>query len=556
MPADFQLNELAADPELINDFIVESREHLAAVELHLLALDQDAANAESLHAIFRGFHTIKGLAGFLGLDAIQEVAHEVETLLDLARNGQISVSSEHVDVILTSKDYLQRWLAELAEMSATGKAPSASANDDLLASIRRMGQKSEEPVAPALAALSQAQDPERAPASDQHSETRSIKVDTQKLDYLVDMVGEMVIAQSLVEHDPDLSLQGKPRLSRNLAQLARITGEVQRTAMAMRMIPIRQLFRKMSRLVRDLSRKTGKQIDLELQGEDTELDRNIVEELADPLMHMVRNAVDHGIETPEERAATGKNPAARLLLKAGHQAGHILLQVTDDGRGLNPEKILRKAAERGLVDEFVQLSESEVFNLIFAPGFSTAEQVTSVSGRGVGMDVVKKQIMKLRGKIEIQSTLGQGASFFLKVPLTLAIIDGLLVGVGGESYVVPIFAVREMFRPTGDALSTVENRDEMVMVRGSLLPVVRLHRRFGIRPRSENLAESVLIVTEAQGKRFCLVVDELIGKQEVVIKSLGESLRSIRGVAGGAILGDGRVGLILDPEGLFGQAAA
>jgi two-component system, chemotaxis family, sensor kinase CheA len=245
-----------------------------------------------------------------------------------------------------------------------------------------------------------------------------------------------------------------------------------------------------------------------------------------------------------------------VTLKAGHQAGHILLQVIDDGRGLNPEKILKKGRERGLVDQNAQLSENDIFNLIFQPGFSTAEQVTSVSGRGVGMDVVKKQILKLRGKIEIQSTLGRGATFFLKVPLTLAIIDGLLVGVGEESYIVPIFAVREMFRPTEEMLSTVENRDEMVLVRGQLMPIVRLHERFGVEPRSRSISEGVLIVTECEGKCFCLVVDELMGKQEVVIKSLGEWVGHVRGVAGGAILGDGRVGLILDPEGLFGKVAA
>jgi two-component system chemotaxis sensor kinase CheA len=317
------------------------------------------------------------------------------------------------------------------------------------------------------------------------------------------------------------------------------------------MIPVGQLFQKTSRLVRDLARKAGKLVELELAGEETELDRNIVEELADPLMHMVRNSLDHGVETPEERVRAGKNPVARVTLKAGYQAGYIVIQVSDDGRGLDREKILRKARERGVIEEGARLQESEIFNLIFAPGFSTAEQITAVSGRGVGMDVVRRQIEKLRGKIEVSSIQGQGATILLKLPLTLAIIDGLMVRSGGQTYIVPIFAVREMFRPTADMLSTVENRDEMVMVRGSLLPVVRLNRRFGLQARSEDLCESLLIVTESHGKRYCLVVEELIGKQEVVIKSLTGSVRNVRGIAGGAILDDGRVGLILDPEGLF-----
>jgi two-component system chemotaxis sensor kinase CheA len=381
---------------------------------------------------------------------------------------------------------------------------------------------------------------------------RSIKVETAKLDYLVDMVGEMVISQSLVRHDPDLATGLKPRLARNLSQLARITDEVQRTAMSMRMIPVGQLFQKTSRLVRDLSRKASKQVELELFGEETELDRNIVEDLADPLMHMVRNSVDHGIETPDERTRNGKPATARVTLRAGHQAGQIVIQVSDDGRGLNQAKILRKAVEKGLVSAGTQLTEAEIFNLIFHPGFSTAEKITDVSGRGVGMDVVRKHVQKLRGRIDVLSRLGEGTTFLLKLPLTLAIIDGLVVGVGEQRYIVPIFAVREMLKPPEDSISTLQGRQEMALVRGSLLPLVRLHQRFGVKPRFENPWDSLLIVSESGGRQFCLMVDELIGKQEVVIKSLGETMANIAGVAGGAILGDGRVGLILDLEGLFG----
>jgi len=370
----------------------------------------------------------------------------------------------------------------------------------------------------------------------------------------VDMVGEMVISQSLVRHDPDLATGLKPRLARNLSQLARITDDIQRTAMSMRMIPVGQLFQKTARLVRDLSRKAGKQVELELSGEETELDRNIVEELADPLMHMVRNSVDHGIESPAERRAAGKPALAHVRLKAGHQAGHIVIEISDNGRGLPREKILRKAREKGLIEAGAELTESEIFALIFHPGFSTADKITDVSGRGVGMDVVRKQVQKLRGRIDVISKAGEGTTFLLKLPLTLAIIDGLVVGVGDQRYIVPIFAVREMLQPAEQAISTIHGRQEMALVRGSLLPVIRLHRRFHVEPRHQHPWESLLIVSESGTKLFCLMVDELIGKQEVVIKSLGEGMRNIAGVAGGAILGDGRVGLILDPEGLFGAS--
>jgi two-component system chemotaxis sensor kinase CheA len=578
------VNPLASDPELIGDFIMESREHLTAIELQLLTLDQDPSNSEAINAIFRGFHTIKGMAGFLDLDPVRDLAHEVETVLDLARNAKLTINSTIIDRILESKDYLNVWMTELEAMLRTGQTPTGPEAAGLLEAIRGLV-----PGAPAIAAeLPPAAPPalpatpglmelarevaaplaadnalETAPAegveASKSSETRSvgarsIKVETAKLDYLVDMVGEMVISQSLVRHDPDLSAGLKPRLARNLSQLARITDDIQRTAMSMRMIPVGQLFQKTSRLVRDLARKAGKLVELELAGEETELDRNIVEELADPLMHMVRNSVDHGIEVPADRVAAGKPAQAHVTLKAGHQAGHIVIQISDDGRGLAREKILRKAREKNLIEPGVELSESEIFALIFQPGFSTADKITDVSGRGVGMDVVRKQVQKLRGRIDVISKPGEGTTFLLKLPLTLAIIDGLVVGVGDQRYIVPIFAVREMLRPAEEAISTIHGRQEMAMVRGSLIPVIRLHQRFHVKPKNQHPWESLLIVTESGSKLFGLMVDELIGKQEVVIKSLGEGMRNIAGVAGGAILGDGRVGLILDPEGLFGSS--
>ena len=547
------LNVLASDPELLGDFILESREYLSAIELQLLTLEQDPANAEAIHAIFRGFHTIKGLAGFLELGAIQALAHEVETVLDLARNAQLRITPLVIDRILESKDYLAGWMSALEQMLENGTQPHMPGNDALLEAIRGLaagaGTEGLRELALGVASL-----PNQAPVSPQ-AEARLIKVETAKLDFLVDMVGEMVIAQSLVQHDPALVGESRTRLSRNLAQLARITEDVQKTAMSMRMVPVGQLFQKMTRLVRDLAKKSGKQVELAMAGEETELDRHIVEELSDPLMHMIRNSLDHGIETTAERLASGKKPVARLRLRAGHQAGHITIEVSDDGRGLDRTRILATARKNGLISAGEELSDFEVFNLIFQPGFSTALQVTDVSGRGVGMDVVRKNIQKLRGRIDIESEFGKGTTFLLKVPLTLAIIDGLVVGVGQERYVVPIYAVREMLRPTEDMISTVRGRNEMAMVRGSLLPIVRLHERFGVEPRSRNPWEALLIVSECNQKRFCILVDDLVGKQEVVIKSLGPTLQGIPGVAGGAILGDGRVGLILDLEALHGKSA-
>lgn len=548
---------LAQDPELLKDFILESREHLARIETQVLTLERDPCDGEALNAIFRGFHTIKGLAGFLELPEIQKLAHQVETVLDRARNLEIRITPAAIDVILESADQLRRWIAHI-EMRAQNQPSTPPAQvEALLARIQSLAATPVNPVkAGPVSAEARAPSPPvpaagEAPQAVRHSETLAVKVDTGKLDYLVDMAGEMVIAESLVRHDPELRGVKSQRLQRNMAQLARITAELQKTAMAMRLVPIGPLFRRMARLVRDLSRQFGKTVEMQTEGDEIELDRTIVEELADPLMHMVRNSLDHGIETPAERAEKGKRSPARLTLRAHHQAGHVVIEIADDGRGLDREKILAKALQRGLVSAESTLSDSEVHNLIFQPGFTTAERVTNVSGRGVGMDVVRRHIEKLRGRIEIHSQQGVGTSFFLKLPLTLAIIDGLVVGVGQERFIVPLFAVREMFRPSGDTLWTVQQKGEMALVRNSLLPVLRLYRRFGMQPRTEDPLQSVLIVSEVEGGRFCLLVDELIGKQEVVIKSLGEMFRNIPGVAGGAILGDGRVGLILDLEQLY-----
>ena len=557
---------LGQDPELLSDFVLESREHLAAIEAQVLTLERDPANLEALHAVFRGFHTIKGLAGFLELWEVQKLAHEVETVLDRARNSELTITPSAIDVILLAADGLRQWLAHV-EAELRGESSQRPAHDQgLLDRIQALYACPAKPAAAGeetsagLTALATAVEsggdvgieaPPQGGVQERHHEATVVKVDTDKLDFLVDMAGEMVIAESLVRHDRELTALKNPQLQRKLAQLTRITAELQKTAMSMRLVPIGPLFRKMARLVRDLSRQFGKRVELETSGDDVELDRTIVEQLSDPLMHMVRNSLDHGIESPQERQERGKPALARVTLRAHHQSGQVVVEVSDDGRGLDRDKIRAKAIERGLIPADRALSDGENYNLIFEPGFSTAEKVSNVSGRGVGMDVVRRHIEKLRGRIEIRSTPGAGSSFLLKLPLTLAIIDGLVVGVGAERYIAPMSMVREMFRPTAETLWTIQNRAEMALVRGALLPVLRLYRRFGVVPRSENPLESVLIVAEAEGQRFCVLVDQLIGKQEVVIKSLGETFNKVTGVAGGAILGDGRVGLILDLERLF-----
>jgi two-component system, chemotaxis family, sensor kinase CheA len=369
------------------------------------------------------------------------------------------------------------------------------------------------------------------------------------------MVGELVVTQSLLRPENASVAAADSPLARNLAQLARITAEVQKTTMSMRMVPVGQLFQRLSRLVRDVSRQVGKAIDLELSGEEIELDRSMVEELADPLMHMIRNSIDHGIEDPAERKGAGKSPTGRIFLQARHDAGQVQIRVSDDGRGLNRDRILAKAAQKGLVDPNAQISDADIYNLIFEPGFSTAETVSDLSGRGVGMDVVRRQIQKLRGRVDLRSTPGEGTTFLLRLPLTLAIIDGLVISLASNRYIIPVPTVKEILHPNEDMVFTVEGRAEMIKVRERMLPLVRLARWLKLDQSRPKLSDGILIVLEAQGKTFCLAVDKVLGKQEVVIKSLGELLQEVQGVAGGAILGDGRVGLILDVDAIAGRPA-
>lgn len=596
------MSDFQNDPEILADFVLESGEHLAAIEEQILLLEKDPSLIDTIHAVFRAFHTIKGIAGFIGLKGVQSVAHEVETLLDHARNLRITITPAFVDLVLDSSEYLKEEVALVRARLADASLPSVRDNTALLhtlstatanvaaglpfsvskdaaaeltntvarepaeaapapssiSNIALTSQMAPAEKSPILASAESAAIPETAKAASavrqatrSEAASTSIRVETSKLDRLMDMVGEMVIAQSMLNNIPQLTTQGNAHLAGNMSQLARITGEVQRCAMSMRMMSIGPLFQKNAKMVRDLSRRSGKQVSLELAGEATELDKTIAEELADPLLHMIRNALDHGIEPPEERIAAGKSPVASLRIAAEHQSGQIVISISDDGRGLDPQRILNKAVQNGLIEQGAQLAQEEIFQLIFAPGFSTAEKITDISGRGVGMDVVRKHVETLRGRIEIKSELGKGTTFYICLPLTLAIIEGLVIVVGVHRYIIPVFSVREMFRPTQDMLFTVQGRDEMILMRGELLPLIRLHKRFEIEPRTEDICQGLLVVCEFSGRLFCLFVDDLLGRQEVVIKSLDEAFKNIQGIAGSAILGDGRIGLILDVAGIF-----
>jgi len=380
----------------------------------------------------------------------------------------------------------------------------------------------------------------------------SIRVDTDKIDTLINMVGEVVITQSMLGLvGENFTMDKVGQLKRGLAQLERHTRDLQQSVMNIRMLPISFVFSRFPRLVHDISSKLDKKIALKLVGENTEVDKAVVELINDPLVHLIRNSLDHGIEMPVDRVAAGKAETGTIELKAYHRGGHIVIEIIDDGRGLDKDKLLAKAIEKGLIEENNLLTEKQIFELIFMPGFSTAEQLTDISGRGVGMDVVRKNIQSLGGNIEIISELGKGTTIAIHLPLTLAILDGQSVAVGDETYIVPLVSIIESINITERMLNKVAGKGETFRLRNEYLPVIRMRNIFNVHSGNPTKSkEGVLVVVEGQGEQCCLLVDELLGQQQVVIKSLEANYRRVEGVSGATILGDGSVALILDVPGL------
>ena len=581
------------DESLLRDFIVEGLEYIDAIEVNILNLEQDSENKDYINAIFRPFHSIKGVAGFLNLEQIRDLAHDLETLLGRVRDGELPVTSPLIDIILDGADALKVMIVKLKD-DLEGR-PGDPLKIDLPAlrmriksvekgtmdtgGTRKLGEiliedgvVAEKTLKEGLEAAKHSIPPRKVgealiadgkvtpkqvsqalrKQANQAADTATIRVNIRKLDDLIDMVGELVITQSMIRQNSIIKSNGDRKLLKDIAQLSGITSELQKTSTSLRMVPIKQSFQRMSRLVRDLSKDAGKLIGAVMEGEDTEIDRNMVDEIYNPLVHMIRNSVDHGIELPEERVKTGKPEKGTIRLRAYHKGGNIVIEISDDGKGLDKDRILKKAVENGVVDGSQNLSDQDIYRLIFHPGLSTAKKVTDVSGRGVGMDVVKQAVERLRGKVEIDSVYGEGTTFATIFPLTMAIIDGMIVRVGDEKYIIPITAIRQLLRPARESYNKVVGKGETINVMGNLVPLIRLHELFGLTCEHEAPPwEAIAVVVEGENRSKCLLVDEIIGEEEVVIKSLGEGLKNVRGISGGAILGDGNVGLILDTEGVF-----
>jgi len=604
--------------DIAADFILEAQEILDRLGEQLVTLEQDPADSAQLNAVFRGYHTLKGGAGFLGITAMVELCHAAEETLGLVRAGQATLQPHHFDAGQQSLDYLQAMLdsvsageepghappaliaqfdvgggaAPAAAAAATGGDPSLISDDEFEALLDQLhgggapaavapkgadAMISEDefealldqlhggavpgavavaaaPVAPSIAPPKRrapvASAPSAAPAKPARpmaeAET-TVRVDTKRLDAIVNLIGELVLSRNRLK-----TLRTRLRdeeLDRAVSTLDIATARLQSAVMRTRMQPVGKVFSRFPKVARDVARSLNKEVELELVGADTELDRNLVEALADPLVHLVRNAIDHGVEMPDLREAQGKPRSGHVRLSAQQEGDYVSIEVQDDGAGIDPEKLRAKAREKGLIDPeaAARLSSEECLHLVFLPGFSTKAQVTDISGRGVGMDVVQSRIRELSGQIQIQSELGRGSRFMIRVPLTLAILPTLLVQAGEDVYALPLARVMEVLHAPATSLGWFDGR-AVLDRRSHTLALVDLRQWLDVEPMQSSLL--TIVVLQAGEARFGLVVDQVRGREEVVIKPLPKALRGLRGYAGATLIGDGRMALILDVDGL------
>ena len=587
--------------EFLADFLTEAAEHIGALEAALLEAERLAGEGQDpgealVNALFRAIHTLKGMAGMMAFDVLAGLAHEVEQLFDDVRHGARHLAAADYGPIFAALDAFKRLHARIEATGGEGGEDVAAEHAAIAALLARdeeaavldpyermarmveaakaqVAAEEREAQRAALAAAAAASAPEpTSPGAEGGAErSQSVRVETTRLDHLMELVGELVIHHTRVAQlstslthfvDEPASLDARRDrlaelvgvLDEAMQSVGRVSDDLQESTMRVRMVPVKSLFNRFPRIIRDLARDCGKAARLEMSGVDTELDKNVIEQIGDPLIHLVRNGVDHGLEPVSERLAAGKPAEGTVRLGAAQEGHHIVITVGDDGRGIDRARVLAKARSLGLLAEDEVPPDQEVLQLIFRPGFSTAARVTNISGRGVGMDVVQQNIQKLGGQVLVESEPGRGTRFVVKLPLTLAIAKALLVRAGGQTYAIPLSAVEETLRVRPEGLRTVKDH-EVIEVRGSVLPVFRLSALFAVAPQ-EAAGSHLPVILVADGRhRMGLVVDALVGQQDVVVKPLGDFLGQVRGVGGATILGDGRVALILDVPTLLERHA-
>lgn len=605
-------NPILIDPdmkEIVESFIIETKEILEKLDADLVEMEKRPDDNELLNSVFRHFHTIKGTSSFLGLDKLTGVTHKGEDILNKLRKLEVSLSASIMDALLLAYDKMKSLLYSIEEFQNEDIDVDDTIKEltDLISTLENGGvvvekkkpvKKSKKKYAKSelnidtnnttetvvmsgstedkiLEETEDADGEHELPqvenkivAVDKSKQDttkkveNSIRVDVERLDELLNIVSELVLGRNrLAQVNSEFALENEgTKFSRDLfdvtKQIDLMTNELQLVVMKTRMIKIGKVFNKFPRLVRDLSRDAKKQINIVVKGEETELDKTLIEEINDPLVHLIRNSVDHGIENPETRKANGKNPAGTLTLSAAHEGNNIIITIEDDGKGIDPEVIKAKVLQKGLIsaERAKELTRQEILNLIFLPGFSTAEVVTNISGRGVGMDVVKTNVTKLRGIINIESNVGVGTKIIIKLPLTLAIISGMIVKVKDEQIVIPLNTVLEVLRVHRENIYSVNQRP-VIKMRASVLPLVSVEEvLFGAEEKDENRIWQYVVVVGIAEKRYGIKVDSLVGQKEVVIKSLGNYFGKVQGIAGSTIMGDGSVVMIVDVNELLHKA--
>ena len=580
------------DPEVVQDFVVEAEEILDNAEFGLVALEKDPTDSEQLNNVFRGIHTIKGVSSFLGFPQVEQLAHVAEDVLQLLRSKKLAVEREIISVLLEAQDILRELLDRVKDgdsesfdlsdivrklkLIEEGKFKESAPEKELVKKRADRVQPETETMQQPSAEIKSASEvpkPKEESASSsikstvtetkkdarEKKESNSIRVETQRLDDLMDLVGELVIERNrLLDLSKDMNqhvdgaLEFKERVMNVVERTDFITGALQMAGLRMRMMPMERIFKKLPRLVRDVAGELNKQVELVLSGGDTEVDKTVVDHLSDPLVHLIRNSLDHGIESPDEREQLGKPRKGAVHVSASHEGHHIVVRVRDDGKGINTEQVVKKVVEKNLLgkEQIEGMNRQEILNLIFLPGLSTAKKVDNVSGRGVGMDVVKTNIKKLNGLININTKLGEDTEVVLRLPLTLATMQTLLVKVGEEVLALPLFSVLEAKRLAKNEIKSVNQR-QVINHRNSAIPLIHLERLLPWLQDRKNGKEGYVILLGAAEGRVGLVVDHLLHQEEVVVKSLGDYLGAIPGIAGGTIAGDGRVRLIVDTAQLI-----
>ncbi|MCK5073448.1 MAG: chemotaxis protein CheA [Bacteriovoracaceae bacterium] len=538
------------DQEMIDAFLAESQEIFSIIEGNLLALSRDPLNTDvPLKESFRHIHSFKGNCGIFSLNDLESLSHRMENILEAILQGKIKSTVIIYNTIIPMIDVLKKHTLAFAGGKGGHDIQGIELYLQILDELLDENGKGQEGKINEISR--ELELPKTNGNVDSYSKRQDIRVDVVRLDILNNLVGELVTVKTMInEHFKELKNQHNAEKTYRLFD--RIVLDLQDISMTIRMVPIAGLFRRMIRIIHDISLKSGKKINFRFFGEDTEIDKTIVESISNPLVHMIRNAVDHGVESPEMRKEIGKSVAGNITLSARNEASQIWITLTDDGRGLNKEALIDKAVSNGLIEgDGSDLTDDEIFNLIFNSGFSTAKEVTDVSGRGVGMDVVKTNIEKIKGVIDISTKEGKGTSFIIKIPLTLAVIQGMMLEVGKTKYTLPIEVIQESVKVDCSKVTSPMEDQELVNVRGEMLPVLRLARIHNIETNIKNIEDGILIIVESKDKKVALLIDRLIGQYETVIKPLPSYLKNVRGVSGCSILGDGNANLILDVESLI-----